>query len=617
MKDQKGNFIESMYIYKYVRKIDNKEYKYFGVNEVVKGANFAQNRAIKKYETHIENALAYPLKNKKKEISHMSLQSFTTFLYKKKRLSRDESDDRYYPFVLEFETNKKSGKMDEVYNEVLSYINFLNRDFNVDLKDIAIVINNNKSVYVWVNPKAFGLKPSKNLHKIYTEMYKYFKEKLGLKYVDESVVNSSYRLIKTPGSWYRNGYVVNITLDELWSLALGNTTREELTKEQRDIRKLQLKNVTSIKLTTLYKNAVKQLNKTDKINKSGLALQSDKITNRPCINKILSLGMVEKGYRNDLLVSLGIGLKDAGFSEYEIESALEQKATEWNHDESLKAVRNKVKTLIRRDTKFSCDKAKLIFEAVGMDGSCISCTKSEAIWISRNVIEELYLNNAAVRHFEAYLNLEKYGLIGKSFDIKEAKTTERTLKELVKILGGELIKENDELCRITIEREKAKCKLPLDFIETTFKALGNNIKQYLYILIKACDGNEDTAYVSMGIKNLANYLGYTNERSVYNLLKKFENEGLLKFNSKQGITLFYKTYKVIEINKVKEERKQVNKELNREKKVVNGEQLKFNIENKDICVNNKMVNKVINQDERILNKGSCITYEIRGRGHPN
>ena len=613
MKNQKGNFINSMFIYECIRKSDNTKQKYFGIHEVVKGGNFAQNRAIKKYETHIEKVLSYPIKNKKKEISHMSLQSFSTFLNKTNRVARDESDDKYYPFVLEFEVNKKSGKMKEVYHESLSYINHLNREFNVDFDDIVIIINNNKSVYIWVNPKVFGLKPCKDLHKVYTEMYKYFKEELGLKYVDESVVNSSYRLIKTPGSFYRKGYVVNIALNELWNLVLGNVTREELTKKQRDIRKLKLKNLVSFKLSSLYKKSVKKVNKKEQQAKKGLILPGERITNRPCINRILKLGMIEKGHRNDLLVALAIGLRDAGFTQYEIKSALEQKAIEWNHDESLRAVRNKVKTLINRDTNFSCDKAKMIFEAIGMEDVCTSCTKSEAIWLSRNVIDELYLNNASIRHYEAYLNLEKYGLIGRSFDLKEAKTTERTLKELVKLLRGKLVKENN-LFKIEIKREKAKCKLPLDFIGTTFKELGNNIKQYLFILIKAYDGNENTAYISMELKNLSNYLGYK-EHSTYKLIKKFENKGFLKINKNQGITLFYKTYKVININKIKEDKGHTNKGIERNKQVVNGIQLKFNIANKDICVNNEMVNKVINDEEMILNKGSCITYEIRGRGN--
>lgn len=94
MKD-KGNFIEQMFIYNLINKYGEVQ-NYFGINEVVSG-EFSQNRAEKKYETHIEKVLEYPIKNRwNKELSHMSLQSFCTFLNKQNRnLRTEELDDRY------------------------------------------------------------------------------------------------------------------------------------------------------------------------------------------------------------------------------------------------------------------------------------------------------------------------------------------------------------------------------------------------------------------------------------------------------------------------------------------------------------------------------------------
>lgn len=54
MKD-KGNFIEQMFIYNLINKYGEVQ-NYFGINEVVSG-EFSQNRAEKKYETHIEKVL--------------------------------------------------------------------------------------------------------------------------------------------------------------------------------------------------------------------------------------------------------------------------------------------------------------------------------------------------------------------------------------------------------------------------------------------------------------------------------------------------------------------------------------------------------------------------------
>lgn len=576
----KGNFIEEMYLVKMLRKSDNTVQRYFGINEVVKGSDFAQMRAYKKYETHIEKVLEYPIKNyRSKEVSHMSLQSFARSLKRSGKLNHDDEDDRYYPFVLEFETNKKK-EMEEVYIEAMIYINSLHREYNVDIKDIVIVLNNNKSVYVWVNPKVFGLKQGKNIHNIYYRMYKHFKDDLELKHVDESVVSSGYRLIKTPGSYYKGGYVVDITLQELGLLMYGELTRSDLTKKQRDIRRLNLPGIASTKLATLYKNCKREV-ESNKKNREDNALTlpgETKICNRPCINAILNLGMVEKGNRNDLLVSLAIGLRDAGFKVNEIEETLEAKAIEWGHDEKLRAVRNKVNTIIRQGTNFSCQKAKNILEEVGINSSCSNCYKesSEGIWIARNIIEKLYMKKASIRHFELYVNLEKEHLLNKEFTLAEVKTTERTLKDLAKILDVKLSKKGD-LYKLSISRSKAKYKLPCTFLEDTFYTLRNNVKQYLYMLVNACDGNEKTAYISMSYAKLAEYLGYENERSIYNLINKFENLGLLRVNKKQGVTLFFKSYKVIDINKVIEE-EMIQEGIQEEKLVVNGGvQLRFEL----------------------------------------
>lgn len=601
----KGNFIEQMFIIRTLRKSDNTMQKYFGIHEVVKGKDFAQMRATKKYENHIEKILEYPIVTAFKEISHMSLQSFTQSLKKLDKLVRDEKDDRYYPFVLEFETNKKK-EMEEVYAEALIYISHLNREYNVDLKDIVIILNNSKSVYVWVNPKVFGLKQGKSIHNIYYRMYKHFQEELSLKYVDESVVSSQYRLIKTPGSYYNGGYVVDITLEELGLLMYGEVTRAELTKKQRDIRRLNLPSIASTKLATLYKNCKRELQRDIEKKEDALTLPGESnVCNRACVKKIIELGMVEKGNRNDLLVSLAIGLRDAGVELDEIEEALVQKSAEWNHDENERVVRNKAKSIIRLGTNFSCEKARTILEAVGIDNICSRCCKTsvEGIWIARNLIEGMYINKASVRHYELYINLEKGHLLDKEFTLSEAKTTERTLKELSKVLNVKLNQKGD-LYRLDVKRSKAKYKLPITFMEDTFYTLSNNVKQYLYLLVNACDGNEKTAYISMSNKKITEYLGYKNERSVYNLISKLESLGLLRVNKKQGVTLFFKSYKVINITEVIKEEK-IQEAIKEKRAVINkAEQLKFEPNGQVVCGENLEIIEFIFEEKKKSLRGS-------------
>lgn len=581
----KGNFIEQMFIYKMINKAEEVQ-NYFGIHEVVSG-DFSQNRADKKYETHIERLLEYPIKNRwNKELSHMSLQSFCTFLNKQNRnLRTEELDDRYYPFTLEFESSKKKEHSDVLF-EVAQYLQYLMTELSVNEEDFTIIINNSKSVYIMVNPKVFGLKPSKNVHRIYTEMYKKIKEELGLKFVDESVVNSSYRLIKTPGSYYKGGYVNYISVDEFMHLMTGYLTRAKLTKKQRDIRKLMLPGIQSVPMTRLYDKSKKKVEKSLKEYKNkGIKVLNlpGMECNRECVKTLINMPIMGKGNRNNFLVTIALGLSEANYNGDEIKEILRRKAIEWKHDESLRAVENKYKSLIRNRTNFSCDKVKMLFEEEGLSLSCNVCKKAvNSIYISRNIVEAIYNNKGAVRHFKAYLELEKQNLLGRYFSIDEVGIKAATLKELAKKINGKLEKRQD-LFKLTINRGKAIYRLPLNYIENAVDVLEQKIGKVLMLIVKAYSSNTYGAFISLGVAKIAEYLSFKNERSVYNFLKELEKLGFLTKN-KNGITLYYKSRKVVSLEEEKENRKEKVKFIEG-RKVVNGLQLKFEFEKIEASTN--------------------------------
>lgn len=599
MKD-KGNFIEQMFIYKMLNKAEELQ-NYFGIHEVVSG-DFSQNRADKKYETHIEKLLEYPIKNRwNKELSHMSLQSFCTFLKKQNRnLRTEELDDRYYPFTLEFESPKKKEGSDVLF-EVAQYLQYLMNELSVNEKDFTIIINNSKSVYIMVNPKVFGLKPSKNVHRIYTEMYKKIKEELGLKFVDESVVNSSYRLIKTPGSYYKGGYVNYVSVDEFMHLMTGYLTRAKLTKKQRDIRNLMLPGIQSVPMTRLYDKSKKKVEKSLKEYKNKgikvLNLPGTECT-RECVKTLINMPIMDKGNRNNFLVSIALGLSEANYSENQIKEVLRRKAIEWKHDESLRAVENKYKSLKRNGTNFSCDKAKMLFEEEGLSFCCNVCKKAiNSIYIARDVVESIYNNKGAVRHYRAYLELEKQNLFGRYFNIDEVGIKAATLKELANKINGKLEKKQD-LFKLTINRGKAIYRLPLDYIENAVDVLEHKIGKVLMLIVKAYSSNTYGAFISLGIAKIAEYLAFKNERSVYKFLKELEKIGFLTKN-KNGITLYYKSRKVVSLEE-RENRKEKIKIIEGTK-VVNGLQLKFEFEKIEAGTNLQGINFENYQFNRIDN----------------
>ena len=584
-----GNFIDQMFIYNKLREFDNTIQRYGGIHEVVRG-EFSQNRADKKYESHIEKILAWPIENRwNKELSHFSLQGFCTYLNKQGRVIRSEElDDRYYPFVLEFESNDSKNYFD-VICEAAIYYQELVKEYNVDPKDIVIIITPGKSIYIWVNPKAFGLVMGKHVHRIYTEMYKHFKKELGLKYVDESVVNSSYRLIKTPGSYYKGGYVNYITVDEMMQLMTGQKTKKELTKHQRDIRKLYLPGVQSLKLSNLYKKAEKKVKKLMEKAKEKevktLSLPGNKEITRSCVKYLIDTPLIEKGNRNNFLVTIALGLSKDNYSEVEIKEVLRRKAIEWNHDESLSVVENKYRSLLKNNTKFSCDKVKMLFEEEGLTLNCGACKKAinNSIYISRSLIENIYKNKGAVRHYKSYLQLEKENLLGKFFSLDEVNINARTLNELAKLTNGKLEKKSNGLYKLTVKRGKAIYRLPVDYIENAADILEQKLGKVLMLIVKSYSNNRYGAFVKLSIIKMAEYLGYKSEKSVYKFLKELEYLGFVTKNN-NGITVYYKSRKVINLEEEREVRKEQS-QINKELKVVNGTQIKFDFEKIEASTN--------------------------------
>ena len=147
-----------------------------------------------------------------------------------------------------------------------------------------------------------------------------------------------------------------------------------------------------------------------------------------------------------------------------------------------------MRTLIERETNFFCEKVRGILEELGMAHHCLGCSASpnSGIWISRNVIQTMYYNKASVRHFEMYLELEKKNLIGVEIDPVEESINLRTLKEWAKAAGAKITKIKKYL--IEIDKEKAKYKLPINFLETTGMLVGEKIKSYLMLVVKAHSG---------------------------------------------------------------------------------------------------------------------------------
>jgi len=169
------------------------------------------------------------------------------------------------------------------------------------------------------------------------------------------------------------------------------------------------------------------------------------------------------------------------------------------------------------------------------------------------------------------------------------------------------LEKKEGLFKLTVKRGKAIYRLPLNYIENAVDILDQKIGKVLMLIVKAYSSNSYGAFISLGIVKIAEYLAFKNERSVYNFLKELEKLGFLT-KDKNGITLYYKSRKVVNLEEERTNRKE-NARVIEGTKVVNGLQLKFEFEKIEASTNlqqinfeNYKFNRIENNKE--INRGS-------------
>lgn len=558
-----SNVIKDFWTFQYKNK------NYFGICEVVKGD--IEKRTTKVYETHIEKALAYTMRNKC--LSHMSIQKFSTWKTSEKR---KDSEDKYYPFTIEFEPqlNNNIDYADAVM-EADIFVNHLIQN-GVNSKDILILISNSKSIYVLVNPKVYGLKPSSKLHSIYMEMYKQINKEYGFKSVDLSIIGSSYKLMKTPNSWYAGGYFTYISVQQLGNLMLDDSLKSKYTKARKSLD-YEVPGQACIYLMNVYNEA--RIRAENYYNSDSYTLLEDQqeCKERKCV-KYIRKAIIEKGIRNYALVSVGLNLKESGFSKAAVEKELIELGKRWNHDERPEQIKSKVSSIFRTNKRFKCDYARTLLGELGVENMCSKCQYcyerkkvSNDIWIHSKIINDLWSNKASTRHFLLYIELAKKNLINRWFNPLDEKINERTLRELNrKTEFLERKKDGDFIFMKMALETKGMYKLPGDFLITTAKDLGDYIKHYLKLLVKGYRAFNTYLLVRISKLKIKQELRYSNISSVYNLLKVLKDAGLIITKKNHVMCLYFKSFKVIDIKFYKSE---ANEKL---KSVVNqNEQINF------------------------------------------
>lgn len=566
-----GNLIKDFWTRTYKGK------QYFGICEVVKG-DVQQKRHEKKYETHIEKALKYTMKYD--VLSHMSIQKYTSFLGE--RSYREENEETYYPFFFEVEPKLKPGDLGfqqeykRAAGEAIRIVYYAIYELGMHKEDILIMINNSRSIYIMFNPKSYGLKPSAELHMIYREMYKMIDDEIGLEYVDTSIYNS-YGLMKTPNCYYAGGYFRKITIEQLKKLYENPDLKTVYTSTKKSLD-YYVPGEKANGMTWLYETACMAVKNKKSSNKTAQHIYINNCEIK-CIQYIES-NIIEKGYRNHSLVSMGIYLKNKGYTKEQTLEILSKLALDWKHDEGYGQIKSKVNTIYRYDYKFSCKKARQD-AGICKDSICSKCifggkVKENKIEVKADIIDDLWENKASKRHYIVYLKLSRKNLFNKWFIPEEEGLSDRTIRELCKLTKNLNRVKNKGRIYISNTASGNTYLLPTDFVDNeVYLMLDEHIKHYLKLLIKGYVKTKKASnrYINLNVskKKIMKDLNYKDISGVYKLIKKLKDIGLLVYKKGKVVTLYYESYKVTDIEQYREAKNNAIYIQDKENTVVNGE----------------------------------------------
>jgi len=527
--------------------------QYFGICEVVAGEDLQQNRHIKKYETHIEKALQYTMNNQC--LSHISIQKYLTYLKGSPR--RSENDETFYPFFMEFEPKYQS-RYEEAVFQALRTVQYFIYELQVDEQDILILVNNSRSIYVMVNPVSYGLKPSKDLYKIYREMYDMLTQDLALDYVDTSLY-SIYSLMKTPNCYYKGGYFVRISLDELRKLACKPHIRKDLTAERRSLD-VMVPGKEAEGFKRLYMEAKEKIQERkseySRAMSSGSRLTYLTKCRCRCVEQI-EKQMMEPGCRNHALVSVAIYYKNNGYTETQVLDKLLELSSKWSHDEGIGAIKAKVRSIFRSGMNFSCEKARDVLINLDMDLLCSSCPynqknlfRNNTLAVSAGIISSLWKSNAGTRYYAAYLKLLYSGLFNKDFDPKAYGLNDRTLRELCGFIPQLSWSKSKGMARIGYDLpSKGIYYVPKYFLDDKIdELLGDYLKHYCMLLIKGYKPYNKYIMARVSMVKIREDIGYKDISGAYKFINRLKELGLLVSKKNHTILLYYKPYRVIKIN---------------------------------------------------------------------
>lgn len=512
-------------------------------------------RSEKPYQTTIKKAIEYNYKYDL--LSHRTLAQYKTFLKDGQKRSIRESEKAYYPFMLEFEGNT-GNEIKQSVIEVIRTVEYLAETYAINSEDLLFMISPKKSIYLYINPKIYNLRPVRYLHRVYEEMAKEIKNTLSLKTLDTSMYDYD-QLVKMPNAAYAGGYVVPGTYEDIELLHIyGEEYRKRITRNKRALD-WTVPGIESIDFTDFFNQYLfksRQNPLRENRNKTNIKEQ------RACVKYTLEQKGVEHGQRNHVIVSYFYDAKDRGLSEdeaiynfYDQEYKISlQDLYDPITERNIKQI---AKSIYRSNKTFKCDTVKSLYGEQLPADICSGCQyqsfcQTEEVYqdfiIYTDAIKRMFELKASTRHFKAYLWLayNKY-LIDPNKKLLDSNIEDkRVIRELETIYG--VIKRHKSTDGIYIESAyiDKKYKVPNDFIHMVDR-LGQRLGQFLRLLVMTYKPIKSGLLLGHNRETIMKILGI-GKSAFYKMFNDFKNLKLItrykkSFRISFGVTLIRKYVK--------------------------------------------------------------------------
>ncbi|BFH18249.1 hypothetical protein J6TS7_20650 [Paenibacillus dendritiformis] len=483
------------------------------------------------YERLGYNGLGY-VKYNPFAVSYMSIASYTAPAesYDERAQRLREGERVRIPWMIEFEKNHDS-RLIEAF-DVHEYL----CGFGINPKDIIIWVTPAGSIYMAVNPDIYPcVGEADELCRRNRNITLHLVQQLGLQSVDMAHYGPQ-RIIRTFNSRYTrtHGYVVPITYQQL---SLVHHAKQ-LTRKPVDLQQIWLPCVEAPEWTSFvwacegeYTASVEE--------KTPL-----KPVRRSCVDYFMkNPEQIHQGIRNQVLVSLGIAAQQS--SNYSVEDVAAA-ASCFQGRMQGKEIERPLRSLERRETKFSCQKvcSYLAQSDIDVESLCAGCPfkrqmeeiaeakeKESDFMVYAEHISIMYAQKWPLQDIMAYFDMSLAGILQGKQSLQElTRSTRQKYNRILRLL--ELTA--NKVGYVIFDRKKGY-KVPKLFLHVAKRMGGVRLRQFLLLLTKSYRTARSgylTRLSKEGIQKALN-LG---ERAYYYALDFFKELGM--------ITRFSNTWKL-------------------------------------------------------------------------